>query len=308
MKQTKPTLVIMAAGMGSRYGGLKQIDPVDSQGNKIVDFSIYDAMKAGFGKVIFIIKKENEQAFKEAIVDRIGGKIDIELAFQSLEDIPEGTKLPEGREKPLGTAQAVLAARDLIDGPFAVINADDFYGREAFVKMHDFLVQAEDDELYRYAMVGFVLRNTLTLNGYVSRGVCTVTDDGFLATVTERTHIEMDGNAAKYTEDDGETYVSLTGDESVSMNFWGFGKSFIPELGKAFEEFMKNIDKTANPLKAECYLPAVVDSLIKNGKATAKVLKSNDKWFGVTYKEDKANVMESIAKLKADGVYPDKLW
>ena len=308
MEQKKPTLVIMAAGMGSRYGGLKQIDPVDSEGNKIVDFSIYDALRAGFGKVIFIIKEENREAFKEAIVDRINGKIDVELAFQKLDDIPEGVKIPEGREKPWGTAQAVLAARDLIDGPFAVINADDFYGREAFEKMHDFLVETEDDELYRYSMVGFVLRNTLTENGYVSRGICNVTEDGFLAGVTERTHIEKAGDAAKYTEDDGATYVDLTGDESVSMNFWGFGKSFIPELSKAFEEFMRNIDKATNPLKAECYLPAVVDSLIKDGKASAKVLKSNDKWFGVTYKEDKANVMASIAKLKEEGVYPEKLW
>ncbi len=308
MKQQKPALVIMAAGMGSRYGGLKQIDPVDAQGNKIIDFSIYDAWKSGFGKVIFVIKEENLKDFQEAVGDRVAEHIPVEYAFQKLDAIPEGFSVPEGRVKPWGTAQAVLSASELLNEPFAVINADDFYGREAFSKMYDFLVNAKDDEKYRYAMVGFVLKNTLTENGYVSRGICSLTEDGFLDTVTERTHIEKDGDAAKFTEDDGETWVSLTGNEPVSMNFWGFGTSVLPELKKAFSEFLSELPNNANPLKAECYLPGVIDSLIREGKATAEVLRSSDRWFGVTYKEDKPVVTASIQKLKDAGVYPEKLW
>ena len=308
MSEIKPTLVVMAAGMGSRYGGLKQIDPVDKEGHKIIDYSIYDAWKAGFGKVIFIIKKENEADFREAVGEEISKKIPVEYAFQSLDDIPEGTEIPEGRKKPWGTAQAVLAARDILDTPFAVINADDFYGREAFVKMCDFLKSHEDDDRYRYGMVGFILKNTLTENGYVSRGICSVDEDGFLTGVTERTHIERDGEAAKYTEDDGKTYVKLTGEEPVSMNFWGFSLSILSELSRYFEEFMKDLDKKADPLKAECYLPVVVDSLIKEGKATTEVLTSGDRWFGVTYKEDKPVVMSSIQELKDRGIYPERLF
>lgn len=308
MSEIKPTLVVMAAGMGSRYGGLKQIDPVDREGHKIIDYSIYDAWKAGFGKVIFIIKKENEADFREAVGEEIPKKIPVEYAFQSLDDIPEGTEIPEGRKKPWGTAQAVLAARDILDTPFAVINADDFYGREAFVKMCDFLKSHEDDDKYRYGMVGFILKNTLTENGYVSRGICSVDEDGFLTGVTERTHIERDGEAAKYTEDDGKTYVKLTGEEPVSMNFWGFSLSILSELSRCFEEFMKDLDKKADPLKAECYLPEVVDSLIREGKATTEVLTSGDRWFGVTYKEDKPVVMSSIQKLKDRGIYPERLF
>ena len=308
MSEIKPTLVVMAAGMGSRYGGLKQIDPVDKEGHKIIDYSIYDAWKAGFGKVIFIIKKENEADFREAVGEEISKKIPVEYAFQSLDDIPEGTEIPEGRKKPWGTAQAVLAARDILDTPFAVINADDFYGREAFVKMCDFLKSHEDDDRYRYGMVGFILKNTLTENGYVSRGICSVDEDGFLTGVTERTHIERDGEAAKYTEDDGKTYVKLTGEEPVSMNFWGFSLSILSELSRYFEEFMKDLDKKADPLKSECYLPVVVDSLIKEGKATTEVLTSGDRWFGVTYKEDKPVVMSSIQELKDRGIYPERLF
>jgi len=308
MSEVKPALVVMAAGMGSRYGGLKQIDPVDKEGHKIIDFSIYDAWKAGFGKVIFIIKKENEADFREAIGTEIPKRIPVEYAFQSLEDVPAGVKIPEGRKKPWGTAQAVLAARDLLDTPFAVINADDFYGREAFEKMCGFLKTHEDDEKYRYGMVGFILKNTLTENGYVSRGICSVDENGFLTGVTERTHIEKDGDAAKYTEDGGETYVSLTGEEPVSMNFWGFSLSIISELSRYFEEFMRDLQRSEDPLKAECYLPKVVDSLIKEGKAAAEVLTSRDRWFGVTYKEDKPMVMSSIQELKDRGIYPERLF
>ena len=308
MSEVKPTLVVMAAGMGSRYGGLKQIDPVDGEGHKIIDYSIYDAWKAGFGKVIFIIKKENEADFREAIGEEIPKKSPVEYAFQSLDDVPEGIKIPEGRKKPWGTAQAVLAARDILDTPFAVINADDFYGREAFIKMCDFLKTHEDDDKYRYGMVGFILKNTLTENGYVSRGICSVDEKGYLTGVTERTHIERDGEAAKYTEDEGKTYVKLTGEEAVSMNFWGFSLSMISELSHYFEEFMKDLEGNADPLKAECYLPVVVDSLIKEGKATTEVLTSGDRWFGVTYKEDKPVVMSSIQELKDRGIYPERLF
>ena len=307
-RDADPVLVIMAAGMGSRYGGLKQIDPVDDQGNKIIDFSIYDAIRAGFKKVIFVIKKENEQDFRSCIGDMVKGHVEVEYAFQELSDIPAGQSIPEGRVKPWGTAHAVLSARKLINGPFAVINADDFYGREAFVKMCDFLKSHEDDDRYRYGMVGFILKNTLTENGYVSRGICSVDEDGFLTGVTERTHIERDGEAAKYTEDDGKTYVKLTGEEPVSMNFWGFSLSILSELSRYFEEFMKDLDKKADPLKAECYLPVVVDSLIKEGKATTEVLTSGDRWFGVTYKEDKPVVMSSIQELKDRGIYPERLF
>ena len=308
MSEVKPTLVVMAAGMGSRYGGLKQIDPVDGEGHKIIDYSIYDAWKAGFGKVIFIIKKENEADFRDAIGEEIPKKIPVEYAFHSLDDVPEGIKIPEGRKKPWGTAQAVLAARDILDTPFAVINADDFYGREAYIKMCDFLKTHEDDDKYRYGMVGFILKNTLTENGYVSRGICSVDEKGYLTGVTERTHIERDGEAAKYTEDEGKTYVKLTGEEAVSMNFWGFSLSMISELSHYFEEFMKDLEGNADPLKAECYLPVVVDSLIKEGKATTEVLTSGDRWFGVTYKEDKPVVMSSIQELKDRGIYPERLF
>ena len=319
----KPVLVIMAAGMGSRYGGLKQIDPVDEQGNKIIDFSIYDAIRAGFKKVIFIIKKENEQDFRSCIGDVVKGHIDVEYAFQELSDIPDGKTIPEGRVKPWGTAHAVLSCRKVITGPFAVINADDFYGREAFKIIYDFLDKTcdknggesagrtegsdEADNRAEYAMVGYRLKNTLTENGYVSRGVCSIDSDGFLVDIVERTHIEKDGGKARFTEDDGATYTDIDPESIVSMNMWGFSGDFISEVEKSFGEFF---EKTVpgNPLKAECYLPGVVDELLKADKATVKVLKSSDRWFGVTYKEDKPFVMDSVRALKEKGEYPEKLW
>lgn len=302
----EPTLVIMAAGMGSRYGGLKQIDPVDKEGNKIIDFSIYDAVRAGFKKVIFIIKKENEQDFRSCIGDVVKNHIDVEYVYQELNDIPQGFSVPEGRVKPWGTAHAVLCCRDVIDGPFTVINADDFYGKEAFDKIYKYLTTHTDDEKYRFAMVGYALKNTLTENGSVSRGVCTKDENGYLSDIVERTKIIKTDNGAAYTEDD-LTYVDISGDTPVSMNFWGFSESFMGELNSAFTEFMKNgVDK--NPMNAECYLPFVVDELIKNGKATVEVLSSSDKWFGVTYKEDKPFVQASVQALKDQGIYPEKLW
>lgn len=303
----KPVLVIMAAGMGSRYGGLKQIDPVDEQGNKIIDFSIYDAIRAGFKKVIFIIKKENEQDFRTCIGDVVKGHIEVEYVFQELSDIPEGAVIPEGRIKPWGTAHAVLSCRKVIEGPFAVINADDFYGREAFRVIYDYLANNRDDDKYRYAMVGYELRNTLTENGYVSRGVCSTDADGYLTDIVERTHIEKDGEGAKFTEDDGATYTAIDPESIVSMNMWGFTKGFIDETDKSFRRFFSET-VPGNPLKAECYLPGVVDELLKADKATVKVLKSTDRWFGVTYKEDKPFVMESIKALKEKGEYPESLW
>lgn len=303
----KPTLLIMAAGMGSRYGGLKQIDPVDEQGNKIIDFSIYDAVRAGFNKVVFVIKKENEQDFRSSIGDIVKGHIDVEYAFQELSDIPAGKAIPEGRVKPWGTAHAVLSARKVINGPFAVINADDFYGREAFRIIYDYLSTTEDDDKYRYAMVGYELKNTLTENGYVSRGICSTNADGFLTDIVERTHIEKRGAGAVYTEDEGKTYTDISADSIVSMNMWGFSRSFIDEAGRSFERFFSET-VPGNPLKAECYLPGVVDELLKADKATVKVLHSKDRWFGVTYKEDKPFVMQSIKTLKDKGEYPERLW
>lgn len=301
-----PTLVIMAAGMGSRYGGLKQIDPVDSYGNKIIDFSIYDAIRAGFKKVIFIIKRENLDDFKSCIGDIVKDHIEVEYVFQELTNIPEGFSVPADRVKPWGTAHAVLSAIDSVDGPFAVINADDFYGREAFKKIHDYLMTTSDDSVYRYAMVGYKLINTLTENGSVSRGVCSTDSEDFLTDIEEKTKIIRTETGAQFTDNDKD-YEDISPDTIVSMNMWGFSKSFLAELKSAFKTFMDK-EVPNNPLKAECYLPFVVDDLIKAGKATVKVLTSSDKWFGVTYKEDKPFVVESIQGLKDKGEYPEKLW
>lgn len=303
----KPTLVILAAGMGSRYGGLKQIDPIDKHGNKIIDFSIYDAIRAGFKKVVFIIKRENEQDFHSCIGDTVSRYIDVEYVFQDLDRVPEGFQIPEGRVKPWGTAHAILCCKDVIDGPFAVINSDDYYGQSAFQTLYDFLTTHEDDTKYRYAMVGYELGNTLTENGYVSRGCCITDQNGFLVNIAERTHIEKTGNGAAYTEDDGATYVPIALDTLVSMNMWGFTPSIMGELETAVNRFFAE-EVAGNPMKAECFLPIEVDKLLQKGKATVEVLSSKDKWFGVTYKEDKPFVVESIQNLKDQGVYPEKLW
>lgn len=302
----EPVLVVMAAGMGSRYGGLKQIDPVDDKGNKIIDFSLYDAYRAGFKKAVFIIKKENEQDFRTSIGDRVSKYIDIEYVYQELNNIPEGFTVPEGRVKPWGTAHAVLSTKGTVTGPFAVINADDFYGREAFEKIYAYLKDAKDDEKYRYAMVGYALGNTLTENGSVSRGVCSTDTDGYLTDIVERTKVIKTKNGAAYTED-GENYTDISPDSVVSMNMWGFTNGFLEEIEKAFREFFEN-EVEKNPLKGECYLPFVVDALLKDDKATVRVLKSSDRWFGVTYKEDKPFVEQSVRNLKEAGVYPDILW
>lgn len=304
----KPVLVVMAAGMGSRYGGLKQIDPVDKEGHIIMDFSIFDAVKAGFEKVVFIIKKENEQDFRAAIGDRLSEKIKVSYVFQELTNLPEGYVVPEGRVKPWGTGHAIMSCMGEIDGPFVVINADDFYGSHAFQVAYDYLTTHQDEEgIYRYMMVGYRLENTLTDNGHVARGVCEMDAQGYLADIHERTHIEKRGNGAAYTEDEGKTWIPISGDATVSMNMWGFSESILGELQSRFSAFLEeNLEK--NPLKCEYFLPFVVDELLKEGRATVAVEKSQDKWFGVTYKEDKPMVIAAIQNLKDQGVYPAHLW
>lgn len=303
----KPVLVIMAAGMGSRYGGLKQIDPISDKGEIILDFSLYDAMMAGFEKVIFIIKKENEADFRALIDERAGKYMEVEYAFQELTDIPQGYQVPEERVKPWGTCHAVLSARKLINGPFAVINADDYYGPGAFQTIYDYLEQAKDDEKYRYCMVGYQLEKTLTENGHVARGVCEVGENGQLLDIVERTKIMYHDGGIAFTEDDGATWQPLEEGTTVSMNFWGFTESFIREMEARFPAFL---DKALveNPLKGEYFLPGVVDQLIKEDKATVKVLRSHDKWYGVTYKEDKQSVVDALQSMKDKGLYPEKLW
>ncbi len=302
----KPVLIIMAAGMGSRYGGLKQLDPVGNHGQLIIDYSIYDARRAGFETVVFVIKPEIEADFKAAIGDRIAKVMDVKYVYQLKEDLPEGYAVPEERTKPWGTAHAALAARKVVDGPFAIINADDYYGPEAYQEIYDYLCAHADGAVYEYAMVGYLLKNTVTENGTVARGVCEEDGGHFLTQVTERTKIEK-GTPPRYTEDDGQTWTDLAEDTVVSMNMWGFTRSFLDEAWKGFPAFL---DKALaeNPAKAEYFLPSVVSRLIGEGKARVKVLRSEDKWYGVTYREDKPTVVAAIAEKTKAGLYPDQLW
>ncbi len=303
----KPVLVIMAAGMGSRYGGLKQIDPIDKEGHMIIDFSIYDAIRAGFEKVIFIIKKENEKEFKESIGKRIERQIAVEYVFQDLNYLPEGYQVPEGRTKPFGTGHAVLSCIDYIDGPFAVINADDYYGKNAYEMIYQYLSAHQDGKKYDYAMVGYILENTLTENGHVSRGVCKTDQNHYLTAIEEKTWIEKRQGETQYTEDEGKTWKTIPKGSTVSMNMWGFTESILKELKERFPIFLeKNLEK--NPLKCEYFLPSVVGELLAEDKATVKILKSQDRWYGVTYKEDKEFVVRAIQRLKDQGIYPEKLW
>lgn len=303
----KPVLVIMAAGMGSRYGGLKQIDPVDKEGHIIIDFSIYDAIQAGFEKVVFIIKRENEADFKASIGNRMEKQIQVEYVYQELTNLPQGYQVPEGRVKPFGTGHAILSCKGVIDGPFAVINADDYYGKHAYQMIYEYLSTHEDDETYRYTMVGYVLENTLTENGHVARGVCVTDENGYLTDINERTHIEKREGGAAYTEDDGATWTPIPEGSTVSMNMWGFTASMLEELESRFCPFLdENLKK--NPLKCEYFLPSVVHELLEENKATVQVLKSLDKWYGVTYKEDKEYVVNAIQKMKESGLYPQHLW
>lgn len=305
--ERKPVLVIMAAGMGSRYGGLKQMDPVDCYGNLIIDFSIYDAIYAGFEKVIFVIKKEIENDFKEVIGKRISKQIQVEYVYQDIYNLPKGYPIPEGRVKPWGTGHAILSCKPMIEGSFAVINADDYYGRDAFKKIYDWLSQIEDNEKYQYGMVGYQLYNTLTENGHVARGICTIDEKQRLLGIHERTRIEKRGNGAEYTEDDGKTWVELPEQTIVSMNMWGFTNSILVELEKRFGVFLDK-ELGSNPLKCEYFLPSVVDDLLKENRAEVTVLSSKDRWYGVTYKEDKQMVVQAIQGLKEKGLYPEKLW
>ena len=303
----KPVLVIMAAGMGSRYGGLKQIDPVDAQGHIIMDFSMYDARKAGFEKVIFIIKRENEKDFREAVGDRISQYMEVSYVFQESGNLPEGYGVPKGRVKPWGTGHAVLCCSGEIDGPFAVINADDYYGAEAFKLIYDYLASHQDDEKYRYTMVGYKLGNTVTDNGHVARGICDMNERGELVAIHERTRIEKQDGGIAYTEDEGATWVPVPEETIVSMNMWGFTSSILKELKGRFPAFLdRGLEE--NPMKCEYYLPEVVSRLLQEGRATVSVLAIEDKWYGVTYKEDKPVVEAAIRKMKEEGIYPEKLW
>ncbi|MCC8047444.1 MAG: nucleotidyltransferase [Clostridiales bacterium] len=304
----KPVLVVMAAGMGSRYGGLKQIDPVDTEGHIIMDFSIYDAVRAGFEKVIFIIKRENEADFRAAIGDRLSGHIEVAYVYQELTNLPEGFSVPAGRVKPWGTGHAVLSCINEVDGPLVVINADDYYGRNAFALAYDFLTQeSASASSGRYMMVGYRLENTLTENGSVARGICETDEEGFLKKITERTHIEKQGQNIIWMEDDGVTTHPLAADTTVSLNMWGFSADILTHLKERFRAFLEeNLEK--NPLKCEYFLPFVVDELLSEEKAAVKVERTPDKWYGVTYKEDKPMLMAAIQSMKEQGIYPQKLW
>ena len=303
----KPVLVIMAAGMGSRYGGLKQLDPVDNDGHIIMDFSIYDAKRAGFEKVVFIIKEEIDKEFKERIGDRLSRIMDVEYVYQKLDNLPEGYEVPEGRVKPFGTGHAILSCLETVDGPFAVINADDYYGAHAFQVIYDYLANTEDDDKYRYAMVGYHLKNTLTENGSVSRGICVTDAEGHLDGITERTYIVKTENGTAYSEDEGKTFTDVDSDSIVSLNMFGFTASMLKELNDRFPAFLDKGLKE-NPLKCEYFLPAVVSTLIGEDKATVKVLESTDKWYGITYKEDKPGIVAAIQGMKDNGLYPQHLW
>ena len=305
----KPVLVVMAAGMGSRYGGLKQIDPVGSCGEAILDYSLFDAHQAGFETAVIIIK----EAIKKDFMDTVGKRLErcpmeIRYAYQELDKLPEGFCVPAERTKPWGTSHAVLCAREVIgDAPIAVINADDYYGKAAFREIYSFLSNNQDDEKYRYCMVGYELGNTVTENGSVARGVCQTDDKGYLTSVVERTKIEQYEGGIHFTEDDGATWTDLSADTPVSMNLWGFSPSFLKEIEGRFPEFL-SVDVPKNPAKAEYFLPRTVSELLAENKATVKVLHSADKWYGVTYAADKPQVVAALKEMTDKGMYPDGLW
>jgi len=286
--------------MGSRYGGLKQIDPVGPGGETIIDYSIFDALRAGFGKVVFVIRKDIEEAFRETVGSRFEKRVDVDYVFQSLEALPPKFNVPEGRTKPWGTTHAILVAADAIHEPFAAINADDFYGAQGYSELARHLTSDSPD----YAMVGFILRNTLSEFGSVARGVCRVNGDDTLQSIVELTKIERDGNGARNTDSDG-TVTKLSGDEPVSMNMWAFMPSVFDQLRERFEQFL---ERSGSDPKAECLIPNTVGELVRNGEARVKVLRSSDSWFGVTYREDRPRVIESVRGLIATGAYPEKLW
>ncbi|MBT3194276.1 MAG: nucleotidyltransferase [Verrucomicrobia bacterium] len=297
-----PSLVVLAAGIGSRYGGLKQLDPVGPSGEVVIDYSLYDALHVGFEKLIFVIRRDIEADFRAAIGRRFEDKADVHYVFQELTSLPTGREVPANRQKPYGTGHAVLVAKDAIREPFTVINADDFYGRRAYQLLHDHLIHEEEEDTY--ALVAFALRNTLSDFGSVARGICSVDEDHFLRSVVEMTAITRDGDRAVNRMPDGSD-VSLTGDEWVSMNMWGFAPSLIPRLEAGFEAFLEKCSE--NP-KLEYFLPAVVDALVHSNTVRTRVLPSPDSWFGVTYQEDKPHVVQSIQQLVRAGIYPESLW
>ena len=298
----KPTLFVLAAGMGSRYGGLKQIDGLGPSGETIMDYSVYDALRAGFGKVVFVIRKDFEEAFRKAVISKYADKVPCEACFQSVDSVPEGCTYNPERTKPWGTNHAVLMAKDLIKEPFAVINADDFYGRESFQVLADYLKSVEGTT-GKYCMVGYRVANTLSENGSVSRGVCATDENGYLTDVVERTKIEKVGDKIIYTEDGVDTEISPN--SPVSMNMWGFTPEYFDYVEKAFVEFLKT---RGQELKSEFYIPTLVNDMIRSGEATCKVLDTTSKWFGVTYAEDRPQVVMKINNLVKEGVYPEKLF
>lgn len=302
MKMEKPTLVILAAGMGSRYGGLKQIDAFTPQGDTIIDFSLYDALQAGFGKFVFIIRKSFEKEFKEIFNKKLEGKAEVAYVYQELENVPEKYINPD-RTKPWGTGHALLMAKDAVNENFAIINADDFYGAEAFEVMAKSLMK-KDKETYEFNTIAYLLKNTVSDHGFVSRGECQVNETGFLTGVTERTHIEKIDGKLMRKEDNGE-FVEIDENTIVSMNFWGFTPKCFEFGSQLFEQFL---EETKSDLKSEFYLPSIVNEILKSGKASVEVLKSDAKWFGVTYKEDKEMVQKAIGELKKQNVYPGNLW
>ena len=304
----KPILVVMAAGMGSRYGGLKQIDPVGSCGEAILDYSLFDAHEAGFTTAVIIIKKAIEKDFMETVGKRLEKcPMEIRYAYQELEKIPAGFEIPEGRTKPWGTSHAVLCAKDVIgDAPFAVINSDDYYGKQAFRELYAYLSTVKDGKA-SYCMVGYQLGKTVTENGSVARGVCNVDEKGYLANIVERTRIEKYESGIHFTADDGETWEDLTADTPVSMNMWGFTPDFLQAVEADFPRFLGE-EVPANPLKAEIYLPMTIGQMLKAGQATVKVLRTADQWFGVTYAADKPVVVAALKEMTDKGLYPDGLW
>jgi putative transposon-encoded protein len=302
----KPTLVVLAAGMGSRYGGLKQVDPVGPSGEAILDYSVFDAKRAGFKRVIFVIKHEIEADFKRIVGSRIEKHMDVTYAFQQLDMLPEGVTIPEGRTKPWGTGHAVLCCQDYIDAPFLAINADDYYGVEAYKIAYEKLSTLQDDDKARFFMVGYELRNTLTENGSVARGVCATDDHGCLTAVIERTHIISTCDGPMYTEDE-QTYHRLPENVPVSMNMFGFTPTVIEEMRATFPAFHQTTVK-ANPMKAEFFLPGVVNGMLEKGTASVEVLPCPSRWYGVTYQADKPMVKQAMAKLTEDGLYPTPLW
>ena len=300
----KPTLFVLAAGMGSRYGGLKQLDGLGPNGETIMDYSIFDALRGGFGKVVFVIRKDFEQDFRDKILSKYEGHIPCELVFQSIDDLPEGFTCPEGRTKPWGTNHAVLMGKDVIKEPFAVINADDFYGRESFAILADYLKGLEGKK-NEYCMVGYRVGNTLSESGSVARGVCETNAEKHLTSVVERTQIERRDGKVMFKE--GDTWTAIDDNAPVSMNMWGFTRSILDEIKAGFPAFLDKGIKE-NPMKCEYFLPSVVSDLLAEGRATVRVLESEDKWYGVTYKEDKPVVVAAVQALKDEGLYPQKLW